>query len=103
MARHGVAVIEMTAFTRVKRGRSTRIPPNLRASVRVDALDCAELPIRHPTFSIWRGHLYAVACGKRAFGFAIQCHALQASWVIAQGAVVICPDGDLIGLCVEIG
>ena len=71
------------------------------ASIRVDALDRAEFSIGDAALSIWCGHLHAIPFGKGMFGFAIERHALQASWVVAHGSPVVCSDGHLVILRVD--
>src|SRR4029453_15245067 len=91
----------MAALARFERGCSTRVPLDLHSTLRVDALDRAQLAIRTPALAVGRGHLPAISCRERAMGFLIERYALQPAWVIGKCAVVVRSDGHLIHLRVH--
>jgi len=101
VARHGVTVIEVTAFAGVEGGGSTGVPTNLHTPAPVDLLDRTKLAVRHATIAIRCGHLHAIACGEGALTFAIKRDALETSRVVAECAVIIGPSCHLIRLRID--
>jgi hypothetical protein len=69
--------------------------------VRVDTLNRPKLTIGYCTFSIWCGHLHAIASRKCPLGLAVDCHALQTAWIVRDGSLVIRTDRHLIRLPVH--
>jgi hypothetical protein len=44
----------------------------------------------------------AVTCRKGALGFAVERHSMQATWVVADSALVVCSDRHLIDLRIDV-
>ena len=95
MAGDGVAVIEVTKFSKLNANFAPAVHREAY-SVGFDFGDCSKLAVRDPFRSKLSANLKAITCGEGALCLVVNAHTGKPRRVISEFAAIQKADGDLV-------